>query len=618
MKTYLVEAYSDETEFDKDSLIVALTPEVCYQLDKKGIKYSIIEDYYNVLELSSQVEEHRKSVFHWIDEFDVFLLKNIKGLEFKLATIYRWYLKGAILDPIYIRCYSLRHLFRAVKPTDVTYISPKPKETTINDSLYELGQSLYSQVIPIICREKNIPLTVTSLEVEAEKNKASILLNRQESAAARLKKTLAKNPFIKRIYFILRYLKCLPKLNKAGDEKKRFLLPIVQYTGEDFVAEASSRGHKVFLLSGNKIMKYSWYGMRKYADINMKAHPEIESYLASAADLLKGHELVKWINEKCRLGVSEIVLPRLRYFLLKICPELIGYIEAFAEFYEAAAINIFFTPVIASLSEYAALAAANRSPQVMTACLMHGDAVYDSCVWNITELENYDIHISSNIEMTEYFRKLATGIGSSAKIFSHPHRLRYVRKTGRQREKIGNKSIIKNRVVYVPLFMRWDAIRLEGYPYTDTYFFNFQKKLLEHFSTRKDFTFVWKGLPQSDFIYNPIPDFIKDNNFSNVEIATTPFVQHLLTADRVILDMPSTAFYEAILAGIPTMSLCHKAQILRKGAAEYYDNLLKFFTDIPEAIKYIDNFLNGDPDDYKMKIDMAEGSLFDIFEGNGK
>ena len=80
MKTYLVEEYRSNIEFDKDSVVVALTPKVCYQLDKKGIKYSIIEDYYDEVELSNQVEAYRQSVFQWIDELDEFLQNNIKDL----------------------------------------------------------------------------------------------------------------------------------------------------------------------------------------------------------------------------------------------------------------------------------------------------------------------------------------------------------------------------------------------------------------------------------------------------------------------------------------------------------------------------------------------------------
>ena len=35
-----MEAYDSEIQLDGENKIIALAPEVCYQLDKKGIKYS--------------------------------------------------------------------------------------------------------------------------------------------------------------------------------------------------------------------------------------------------------------------------------------------------------------------------------------------------------------------------------------------------------------------------------------------------------------------------------------------------------------------------------------------------------------------------------------------------
>ncbi|OGN90485.1 MAG: hypothetical protein A2Z70_01060 [Chloroflexi bacterium RBG_13_48_17] len=618
MKTYLVEDYNREIEFDKDSIVVALTPEVCYQLDKKRITYSIIEDYYDVVELSNQVEEHRISVFRWIENLDEFLLKNIKGLDLKLGTIYRWYLKGMILDPLYLRCYTLRHLFKTIKPTGVTYFVKKSAEPPLNYRFEHLGQSLYSQVIPLICREKNIPLKTVLLEPEEKKVKESKKGSRNRSLIIRLKTTLYKSAIVRRIYFSYRCLKKLPSFKRAGQKRHNIFLLMVSQIGEDFVAEALVRGHHVYLLSGDDVLKYSCFGTRKHLKLQPESSLSNENNWQNTAGLLTGNDLIYWVNEKCQLNVSEIVLPRLGYFVSKVCPELVDYIKEFAAFYKKADIDLFFTHSVSTLQDYAALAAANRQPKLKTACLVHGDTVYDSRVWSTAELENYKIHISSNIEAKEYFRHLADEIHSSAGLYSNPYRLLNIKKITDVREKKGTGAIRKNKVIYVPLFIQWDARRMEGDPSTDTWYYNFQKSLIEYFSTRDDFTFVWKGLPQSDKVYNPIPDFIRDNNFSNVEVATNPFIEHLLTAGRVICDSPSTAFYESIIAGVPVMSLYHKSSIVRPGAVEYFGNLLKQYFDIPKAIKHIDDFLNSDPERFKMRINMEEGSLFDILEKNGE
>ena len=619
MKTYLVEAYRPGIEFDKDSIVVALTPKVCYQLDKAGVKYSIIEDYYDEVALLSQSEAHRLSVFRWIDDWDDFLQNNIKGLDLKLGTIYRWYLKGMILDPLYIRCYTLKRLFDAIKPVEVTYILPKPDEPHLNYRFEYYGRSLYAQVIPILCREKSIPLTPVFLEPDGKEVKEIKSINQGESLITRLKKSLYKSGAIRRMYFTYRCAKKLPYLKRAKHKKLNIFLLMISHIGEDFVAESLIKGHHIFLSSGDDILKYSCFGTKRYLNVKAGSAPLNNSFWDNTANLLAGHSLVKWVNEKCQLDVSEIVLPKLRHFVSRVCPELVVYNKAYMEFYKNNRIDVLMTPSTSSLQDYAALAATKNDAQVKTVCLYHGDEVYEEPTWNIGELQNFHVHISSHAETREYIQRLANEIHSPTKVYSSPHRLLNVKKIADLREKKGNRIIRKNRIIYLPTFMKWDTRRMGGgHPYADTWYYQLQKSFIAYFSTRGEYTFVWKGLPQSDDIFNPIPDFIRDNRFSNIEIATNPFVEHLLTADRVICDSPSTGFYESVVADVPVMSLYHTSAIVRRGAVEYFGNLLKLFSDTPEAIKHIDDFLNSDPEQYKMRIDMEGGSLFDSIEGNDR
>lgn len=87
----------------------------------------------------------------------------------------------------------------------------------------------------------------------------------------------------------------------------------------------------------------------------------------------------------------------------------------------------------------------------------------------------------------------------------------------------------------------------------------------------------------------------------------------MLTAHRVICDFPSTGFYESVVAGVPTMSLYHEAFIVRKSAVDYFGNLLKPFSEIPEAIRHIDKFLNSDPELYRTTSEIGDESVLHIF-----
>ena len=624
MKTYFVEGYSTEIRFDKDSVVIALTPTVCYQLDKAGIKYSIIEDYYDEAELSTHEDEYFKSQLQWINGLDEFLQRNVnelKELNLKLGMIYYYHLKTSVLDPVYVRCYTLNRLFEAIKPSSVILISfPPPEDTSLDYNLRDKGKSYYSHIIPILCTQNNIPLTPVFLD----EDNINIKPLSYETPVIRLRRTLAKSEMVNKLYlsllFIYQYLRRRPLPKQPNRKRLNILRLKLSHIGVNFVVDALKKGHRVYQLIGNSIIKYSPLGMRKH--LNLKAeYEDIAKELSSSiwgntANLLEGDDLIKRINEECQLDVSKIVLPRLKYFISRVCPEILGYFKVFIEFYKKGKIDFVITPLAVSPIEFAAIAGANYSNRTKSVCVQHGDDVYQSKFWRIMELTHFNIFISSNKEAKEYYRQLGEAINSPTKLYGSQDRLLNVKRINRLRDK--GEGIKKNRIIYLPNPLRGDWRRFDCVNYPDIWYYKFQKSLIEYFSTRREYTFVWKGLPISDRSYNPIPNFILDNNFSNIEIATNPFTQHLLSADRVICDYPSTGFYESVVAGVPTMSLYHRASKVRKSAVDYFGNLLKLYSDIPEAINHIDEFLNSAPELYRTTIDMEDNSFLDILEEIGE
>ena len=617
MKTYLAEAWSSEVEFDKNSLIVALTPEVCYQLDKAGIEYSIIEDYYNEVDLTALEDEYYKSQLGWIESLDEFLQNNVKELKelnLRLGWIYYYYLKTMVLDPLFLRCYTLNKLFQATKPSTVAFISHPPKETPLDFRLQYDGKSYYSQIIPILCRENNIPLT--SIFLEQDKSTLRELKFIDVNIAARLRRTLSKFEIARRIYFTCKYFSQWPLLPKRpSGEKLKILMLKLDWGGVELVKDALRNGHNIYQLSNDFILKYSRLGVR--LRLNLKAkYEEVassdNSIWEGTAKLLEGNNLIQWINERCQMDVSTVVSPKLRYFISKVCPEILGYFKVFARFYKSEKINFAFTPTRDSPVEFAAIAAASHNSHTKSVSIYHGDDIFANKLWNVMELAHFNIHIAPKKELAEYFRyqceanNIPTEIYSSLPLLSNLKRISYLREK--------QKGNIKKRIVYLPTMMMGDTRRMDGANYPDTWYYEFQKSLIEYFSRKSEYTFVWKGLPTSDAVYNPIPNFIMDNDFSNIKIATNPFIEHLLSADRVICDYPSTGFYESVVAGVPTICLYHSAFIVRKSAVDYFGKLLKLFSDIPEAIKHIDEFLNSDRELYKTTIETGEENVLQILE----
>lgn len=610
MKTYLLEAYNSSIEFDKNSVVVALTPEVCYQLDKVGIKYSIIEDYYDEAKLFPNRYDFLKSQYRWFKKFDKFLKDNVdvlKMYDLNLASIYIYHIKEMVVDPLILKSFTLLALFDKLKPSSVTSVAPMPEEKEFNGYLGFTDKSLYAHLIPILCNKYSIPFTEL-FEKKVKKN--------------------AKNYFKKFLF------ECKMVLGEASDgfrvlhgffskRNKKDKLNILQlnlaYNGLHAVIDALKQGHNPYILINNRILKFYYLGIKKFdIKIDMNLDDNAVYDWNKVAQSLENHELVQWITEKCSIDVSEVVLPNLKYFVSNVCPELLAYFKIFTKFHEEEKIDFVLSPYMQSTIELAALSAANHYKGIKTVCFEHGDAIFRDLFWCFEEITNFDICVATNEEHKQYLENLCKRYALPTKIYSCSNRLLNVLKIGELRTtKKYKKKIGYNKIIYLPSFLTWDTEMIDAYvSLSPTRYYKFQKSLLEHFSKKREYMFVWKGLLGPDAVYNPIPDFIRDNHFSNIAIATNPFIAHLRSADRVICDLASTGFYESVVAGVPTMSLYHKAFKARKSAVEHFGDLLKLYSDIPEAINHIDEFLNSDPESYKTTIDMGDKSIIEILEEN--
>lgn len=366
MKIYLVEQYSPGIEFDKDSTIVALTPEVSYQLAKAGLRYSIIEDYYDEMSLSAGVDGYYESQLEWLNGLDKFLQSNVrevKELNLNLGTLYYHFIKTMVLDPLYIRCYALNKLIETLKPSGITFVSSLPQGIPLDYTLRTRGKTYYSLLIPLLCADKNIPLVKVALKPSDRAFSEAKPFLTGRDRLIQLNRRLCRNTMIRRLYFTYRYLgskRSLPQLEKR-EGLNIFILKLA-HIGTDFIIDALKKGHNVYQLSDNMILKYSSLGARRYS--YLRDAGKNNNIWENTASLLEGHDLIKKVNEKCQLDVSEIVLPKLKYFVSEVCPEILRCFKVLIDFYRKEKIDFVITPHEVSPIEFAAIGAANSEKHV--------------------------------------------------------------------------------------------------------------------------------------------------------------------------------------------------------------------------------------------------------------
>jgi len=291
-------------------------------------------------------------------------------------------------------------------------------------------------------------------------------------------------------------------------------------------------------------------------------------------------------------------LPRIRYFIEVICPEILSLIEGYVKFYENNHIDFVITPHQWEVEDYAAIAATKYCKYTKSLCIQHGNDVFDAPMRDFGELKPYDIYLSTDKEYTQTLNSVNLQFSCKTKIIpSFSYRLNQFSILAQKRQKKRKKV-----VAYIPTFFTEDNNSL----CEDTCYYKWQKRLLEFFASQKNFHFIWKALPASNEAYDPIPNLIQDKKYENIEYAATPFYYWIKYADLVLLDFPSTAFYEAAVAKLPVMSL-HNTNFseIRDGAKKIFGKSLQPFSTIPEGIEKVQQFLNSNPEDFIISLSIA-------------
>ena len=618
MKYYLIEAYSPDIKFDSDDTIVALTPLVSYELDKEGVKYSILEDYYDESKFLEEEEDYFNNQLDWFNKFDD-LLFNIypkaKNKNLNLATNYYRDIKHMV-DSIILRCKVIDIFINKVKPNSIIYVSTNWEEDLISSTVYPLlfgaGQSLFSRLIPIFCKKYNIDFQRIIIR-EAIDSKS--IYSKYKNFIIQTKCNFKSNKYIRSSWHYYRKLSfnnILPKFLK--NPKSILFLKTGGYNIIDVYKTAQKEGHRVFYKHGNNIIRQSFLYHKViesiYPDIISSSKQETKSLLKE----INKTDLLNWLSDYCKIDVTTVILPRLRYFIENWCLQIISLIDKYIKFYNNYQIDLVITPYMVSVDEFAAIIASRYSEKTKSACLQHGDDVFMVKTLDFAEHSPYDIYFTTNYEREQYIKHRIKFKGFDTKVFQYSNRYKMLSKVSNLKRKVRSKANRKT-LVYVPTMYQWDNTFWTESRVPNTWYFSWHKELINYFGSRKDFNFIWKGIPASNETYDPIPNLINDRKYINIKYATDPFIKFIKRADLVLLDYSSTALYEAAVSGLPVMSLFFAPfNIVREPALKLFGKSLEPFNNFDEGIAKIDDFLNSNPNEFIVSIPRSEKSIADFLK----
>ena len=617
MKYYLVEAYSPDLEFEHSEAVIALAPLAAYQLDKAGINYNIIEDYYDEGELLKEEEAYFRDQLTWFGKFDNFLFNifpDAKRKDLKLATIHYFCIKSMV-DSLILRCKVINIFINKVKPDKIIYISNSWKEDLIDSAVHPLlfgrGQSLFSRIMPIFCKKYNIDFQRIILKQAVDLNN---IHPKYKSFISRVKSGLMTNNHVRNLWHYYKTFSINSRLFESSKNHRRNLF-FLKNPGfvKDIIKEALEKGYGVYYKRNNDIINQSF----PYHKVVVCINSNITSDPTYGNNFLKEIELndiLSWVNNYCGININSILLARLKYFINNFCPQILSLIDKYTAFYNDNQIDMVFTPHMVSESEFAAIAATRYAEKTMSACLQHGDAAFAAKRWDFGEYAPYYIYFTTNYEREEYIKHRIQLGNFKTKVFQYPNRFKIIPKVNRPKRKQNRRGDQKT-LVYVPIMYPWDSEIWSESRLPDTWYFSWHKKLMNYFSSRKDFNFIWKGIPDSNVTYDPTSNIINDQKYKNIKYATESFVKWIKKADLVLLDYPSTALYEAAVSGLPVMSLFFAPfSIVRESALKLFGRSLQPFSSFDEGISKIDAFLNSNLNEFVVSIPRSGKSITETLE----
>jgi len=595
----------------KEGNVISLDPSASYFLHKNNIKYQILYEYYDEKKLSSYGDYYFFEQLKWFDSFDGFLKENIsccKKYNIPMAKANYLRLKHFV-DVSVIYSYILSGFFQSnADIKQVVYVHKSYMEDN-RHSIFEFkskSRKVFYCLLKLFCKRNDIQFVD---QIVGKEKKQSQGCCTSTNAGNRFIKSQ-----IKKIINIIKYEKLLTL--DASLKGLNFLFLHAGSIDIDYpIKEVVKCKAHVYVMENSRVIRED-HLLREQVDI-----PELgECFLESlkeesetcANNLNKDNEVISWINNKCSLDVSSIVLPYLKYFVSNDCFYILQDAERMFNFYNQNDIDYVFARGSTDRDSLGPLIAAKYMKGAKSICTQHASFAVDSEVYSVYETEVYNCIITRDDISQEYYEQSSRNrYNSECEVVQSPYFLRSV----------GEKYSKKNKggkVIYVQKKFNGGLVRcLNQMTYPLDWYFEFQRELIDVFAEEISFEFVYKHAQGQEWAEDSILRYIKDKGCGNINVSKKQFSKTLEFADKVITDIPYGSFIEAAVSGKPVLCICPDYVKILKKARAAFGKSLQQFSSIEEAILIIKEFLNSNPQEYIVNIPMSKKGFLDVFKDIG-
>ena len=626
----LVEKWQENYILPKNITLIAISPQACYELDRLNIKYSTLNDFHTIDQIKRiDFEAHFTNQLSWFEEFDN-LIQGVyleaKKFNLKLATLYYYNIKY-LIDHLIVNSSELKSFLDRAQPSKVWYLENiNTKDQFDQWHWFNYGQNSYFRIIKPLCNKRNIECEKMTLTIKTtHKTNLNNYSNRPYFILQRIK-LLISNFFPKIIVFINK-IRTQYKLrniifsnNSSSIESKSFFIVKIFDSSLEFLHEISKKGYSISFLKNNNYKPSFFFSKSKkipfitkdeiISSNNIRINKTIETF--------SNNSLMNWININCGIDVSGLLTSRFEYLFKNTFPETIGLIIGFRKLFDLENINYIFTNSLATTYDFAAVAAARLSKKTKSIGFFHGIDVVGLKERFFMEYNNFDLYFTSTSYELRYIKELKKEFNSlHPTLGTIPYYRNYF--TNKSIVNFSSKKIKRKNVI---LFLSIVRKRRNSATYTRKHLttmsaIRWHNALLEYFSTRSDFNFIWKDNAYFENFDDSIFKTINNKNYKNVIYENRKLERVLPIVSKVICDLPSTGFFECIMSGYPSITFSEiDNNNIQEGAFSFLGNSLKSYSTIDEKLKIVVRFLDDNPDKYFVKIPEEKSLVLEVLNDN--
>ncbi|MDP3920147.1 MAG: hypothetical protein Q8R76_05010 [Candidatus Omnitrophota bacterium] len=623
VKYYFLETCSPRFT-ERDAKVISLTPQVSYELGRRGIPYRILEDFYSERDLRSGEDEYFTDQLNWFKRFDAFLGEHIawsSSDRCALARTHYDHLKYFV-DTIIIQSYILSKVIASIAPENpsIEYIKASylsERKQTMEQFRYGEQSTLFAELMPYVCKKfPNVKFTVTCEEVTPS-DKASTTPGTVpgwfEAGMQYVKER------VRAVYYPLKY-----RSSSSGGSPANNLRCLFIHTGsrhlDPVIRQLIGAGAVVYGLNGDAAYRLDCIRPGPNDKINAAQQDELSGDLkrqceAASRELFGGEaEIVRWIENRCGLQLRDFLRPYLTAFVKDALSETLKLANAFKHFYEERNITHVFSHTGSDKHSRAGILGAKMVEGTMSVGIQHGCEIFEDKVWDIRDIDTFDHYLATDDYSQEKFRKsLEFDYVGHHRIEQSSHYLQSIK--ARHAALPRRRGSARKCFLYLPSKLSVHRRCFNSMVYPVLWYYEFQKNLLDFMGSQAaEYDFIYKQAPaRNPYAKESVIRYLHDRQFSNIRVETAPPVEFFNTVDGVIMDRATTAFFEAAVCNVPTLVIypSFMGEIINEMTSAENRRCTASFSSWEEAFRNIAEFIREPSRRHTPKLSLTKDSVVD-------